>query len=346
MFKRKPLFRVLGIAAAFAALLPAAAHAATTLVINAFLPPPHVFNTKVLKPWAADVEKATDGRVKIMFPPNSVAAPNQLWNSVKNSIVDGAYLFNGNIENKLHLPQLAHLPLGSTTSKAMSIALWRTYDKYFKQANEYREVQLLALFVFPGGHIYGMKGPVNSPQALQGLRMWALPGVPARMMEAAKAGVVATPAAKMSEIVAGGTVDAFAGIPEMDVNAFKVGRYATAETVVPGALSAPSFSLIINKQKWQSISAADRAAIMKLSGESFAKRMGVVDQVNQAARTALEKEGVKSTEASPQLMDELKKLAAPLDQAWIAEAGKLHVDGKAALDYYRAQAKEAEHDQD
>ncbi len=344
MFNRSKLIHLFGAVAAAAALLPASAHAATTLLINAFLPPPHVFNTKVLKPWAADVEKATDGRVRIVFPPNSVAAPNQLWDTVKSSIVDGAYLFNGNIENKLHLPQLAHLPLGSATSRGMSIALWRTYEKYFKPADEYKEVKLLALFVFPGGQLYGMKGPLNSPEALQGIRMWALPGVPARMMEAAKAGVIATPAAKMSEIIAGGTVDAFAGIPEMDVSGFKVGRYATSETVVPGALSSPSFSLIVNKRKWNSIAPADRDIIMKLSGEAFAKRMGVVDQFNREARAELEKSGVKSSEASPQLMDEFRKLAAPMDKAWIAEAGKLHVNGAEALAYYRAQAKEAGND--
>jgi hypothetical protein len=45
---------------------------------------------------------------------------------------------NGLIQNRVTLPQLAHLPLGSTTAAGMSVALWRTDEKLFSQAGEYR----------------------------------------------------------------------------------------------------------------------------------------------------------------------------------------------------------------
>lgn len=335
------MFRL--ITAVFAALWmawPAVADATTTLVINAFLPPQHIFNVSVMKPWAADVERVTQGRVKIVFPPTSIGSPQQQWDVVKKRIVDGAYIFNGLIQNKASLVQLAHLPLGSSTAEGMSIALWRTYKKYFEQADEYRDVHLLALVVFPAGEIYGLHQPVTSLASIHGVKFWALPGVASTLMDRGGAGVVATPAAKMSELVAGGTVDGFAGIPEMDAARFNVLRYARYETPVPGGITAPGFSLFVNRRVWESIAPADRDAIEALSGEAFAHRMSALDTLNEASRAQAVAHGLKLVEPTPAFVDSLRALAQPLDQQWLANAARLHVDGPAALGYYRSVAQQ------
>lgn len=324
--------------------VPVAAAATTTLVINEFLPQRHVFNAQVMKPWAQAVAHATDGRVKIVFPTTSIAAPQQLWEAVKHSVVDGAYLYNGNLQNQLRLMQLVNLPLGSTSAERMSVALWRTYQQYFAAAGEYRDVQLLAVFVFPGGQIFGLKHPVNDRRDLDGVKTWALPGVATKLLRAAGAGVLSTPAARISEIVAGGTVDAFAGIPEMDADAFKVIRYARSETVVPGALTAPGFSLVVNKAIWASIAPGDRDIILKLSGEAFAKRLGVIDRVNERAKAAAQRAGLQVQPANAQFVAQLRELAAPMDAAWLADAVRYGIDGQAALSFYRSAARGDQHD--
>ncbi|WP_154677955.1 TRAP transporter substrate-binding protein DctP [Paraburkholderia nodosa] len=326
--------------AALGMALPVMAHAATTLVVNAFLPPQHIFNVDVMKPWAEDIERVTQGRVKVVFPPTSIGSPQQQWDVVRKRIVDGAYIFNGLIQNKASLVQLAHLPLGSSTAEGMSVALWRTYEKYFTQADEYRDVHLLALVVFPAGEIYSLKQPVTSLAAIRGVKYWALPGVASTLMDRGGAGVVATPAAKMSELVAGGTVDGFVGIPEMDAARFNVVRYARYETSVPGGITAPSFSLFVNSQVWASIAPADRAAITALSGEAFAHRMAVIDTANQHAREEAVAKGLKVIAPTPAFVDALRSLAQPMDAHWIAHADELHVDGASALAYYRDEAKQ------
>lgn len=315
------------------------AWASTTLVINTYLPTQHPINVQILKPWAADVARVTQGRVNVVFPPASLAAPQQLWEAVAGRVVDGAYIFNGNFYRQLPLMQLAHLPLGSSTAQSMSVALWNTYQDYFKSANEYKDVELLALFVIPSGEIYGLNHPIDSITDLQGKKIWALPGVAAEMMEAAHAGVMSTPAAKMSEIVAGGMVDGFAGIPEMDASALKVIRYAKFETVVPGGLTSPSFSLILNKRQWQEIAPQDRAAIASVSGEVLARRLGALDQINANALKRAEADGLKVSVASPQFVQQLRQAATPIEDAWLKCAEASHVDGKAALAFYRHSAE-------
>jgi TRAP-type C4-dicarboxylate transport system substrate-binding protein len=327
------------IALSAAMLFGTAAQAQTTLVINAFLPPQDTLNVKVIKPWAEDVAKETEGRVKIRILPTSIAAPDQLWNSVKNGVVDGAYVFNGTVQRKLKLMQMPHLPFVSSSAEGNSVGLWRTYEKYFAPAAEYRDVHLLGVMVLPSGIMYSMKHPIQAAKDLQGVKVWALPGVPSKSMALAQAGVVSTPAAKMPEIVAGGTVDAFVGIPDMHARTFKVVRYARSATVLPGGLSAPSFSLILNNKTWDAIPQRDRDIITGLSGAALAKRMQAVDQVEAASHEEAVKHGLKYQSASPQFIAEMKQITAPLQSAWLANAAKLKVDGQAALAYYQDESR-------
>ncbi len=320
------------------ALGSAPVRADTTLVINAFLPAQDAMNTQILKPWADDVAKATNGRVKVQIPPSSVAAPDQLWNSVRSGVVDGAYLYNGLLPNQLKLMQMPDLPFLGINARANSVALWRTYDKFFKAANEYKSVHLLGVMVIPTGIMYSLGGPIESERDVQGVKVWALPGTPAKLMTAAKAGVISTPAARMSEIIAGGMVNAFVGIPDMYAQAFKVMRYAKSATTVPGGFSTPSFSLILNRQKWESISQQDRDIITKLSGEAIADRMAAFDEVEAAAHAKALQSGVKYQAASPQFVAALDKSGAVLTNEWLASAKTEKVDGAAALAYYKAQS--------
>lgn len=315
--------------------------AQTTVLFNSFIPPTHPINTRVLKAWVADLEKATDGRLKFDVPPSSLAAPQQQMDAVTKGVFDMGYVFQGLIENKVKLSQLAHLPGVNTTSKGSSIALWRTYEKYFKGANEYKDVHLLGLFVFYPGTIFGMKAPVNSAADIKGTKIYGLPGVPATLMEAAGGGVVAAPAVRSFEIISGGTVDAFAGYAPADAFAFKTLQYAKHITDLPGGLTAPSFALFINKKKWDSLAPADRDAINKLSGEALAARFGALDAVDGKVRADAAAQGVNIKPASAAFAAEMGKLAEPLVQAWLKEAKAAGVDGVAALAYYKQQAEQA-----
>lgn len=323
---------------ASAALWSSAAAAQTTLLFSSFIQPQHPINTRIFKPWAEDIAKASNGRIKIDMPTTSLAAPPQQMDGVTKGVMDMAYQFHGFLD-KVKLSQVAHLPFVNTTSKGSSIALWRTYEKYFAKADEYKDVQLIGLFVGLPGPIYGMKKPIVSMADVKGTKMYGLPGVAAKILESGGAGVVSAPAVRSHEIISAGTVDAFAGYAVMDAGAFNTLQYAKAITDVPGALTVPSFAMFVNKKKWASIPQADRDIIMKYSGEALAARFAVYDELDAKVRADSAAKGVTYSQATPAFMAELKKLAEPLEQAWLADAAKLGVDGKAALEFYKQEAQ-------
>lgn len=336
MFRRRTLAALI-----LAASVPVAAQAQTTILFNSFIPPTHPINTRVLKGWVADLEKATEGRVKFDVPPSSLAAPHQQMDSVVKGVFDMGYMFHGLMENKVKLSQLAHLPGVNSTSRGSSIALWRTHEKFFKTADEYKDVHLLGLFVFYQGTVFGMKGPVNGVADIKGTKIYGLPGVPATVLEAAGGGVVAAPAVRSFEIISGGTVDAFAGYAPADAFAFKTLQYAKHITDLPGGLTAPSFALFINKKKWESLTPADRNAITRLSGESLAARFSGMDEVDNKVRADAAAQGVSIKPASAAFAAEVARLAEPLVQGWLKDAKAAGVDGAAALAFYKQQAEQA-----
>ncbi|MBL8342623.1 MAG: TRAP transporter substrate-binding protein DctP [Rubrivivax sp.] len=333
-------FLRIAMGAALGVSLSWSAHAqGTSLLLNSFLAPQHPVTRIVIKPWAERVTAATEGRVKVDVAPASLAAPPQQLAGVSKGVFDIAYQFHGLMAEQTKLNQVAHLPFVNTTARGSSVALWRTYEKYFAKAKELDEVQVLAMFVLPPGVMYGMNGPIKSVTDLKGKKVYGLPGVPATVLEAAGAGVVAAPAARSFEIISGKTVDAFVGYSVSDADGLKTLPYATDVTDIEGHLSAPSFTLFMNKKKWQALSQADRDAIMKVSGEAFAQNMAIYDELEAKARAAAAGKGVKFHQADAAFMKSLRALTEPLDKAWKADAGKLGVNGTEALDFFVAQAK-------
>lgn len=309
-----------------------------SLLLNSFLAPQHPVTSMVIKPWAERIGQVTEGRVKVDVAPSSLAAPNQQMASVSKGVFDIAYQFHGLMAEQVKLNQVAHLPFINTTARGSSTALWRTYQKHFAKAKELDDVQVLAMFVLPPGVFYGMGGPIDSVDKIKGRKIYALPGVPATMMEAAGAGVVAAPAARSHEIVSGKTVDAFVGYSVSDANGLKTLAYATDVTDIAGNITAPSFVLFINKKRWASLSEKDRKAIETISGEAFAQNMKLYDDLETKIRAEAVAKGVKFHKASDSFNKALQALGAPLTQAWLSDAQKLGVNGREALDFYRAEA--------
>src|SRR5690606_19554630 len=116
--------------------------------------------------------------------------------AVAKGVFDGAYMYHGFLQGRVKLSQIAHLPFINVNAKGSSIALWRTYEQYFAKANEYKDVHLLSLFTFPGGPIYGMDQPIQSPTDLEGIKIYSVAGNVADMLKASGAGVVVAPAAR------------------------------------------------------------------------------------------------------------------------------------------------------
>ena len=247
---RRHIHAALATAIAGATLLAAMpAGAETKILFNRFVPAKHPFNVGMFVPWAKDVEKATDGRVKVEFTAGSLAPPPKQWNMVSKGIADAAMLANIFERNRLKLPPLAQLPFTAEKAETRSVALWRTHQKYLAKANEYKGMMVLGQWTLSGAAIHHVKKPILSLADLKNEKMWVIAGIPNRMFTKLGAVVVSVPGVKMFNVVSKGIVNG-AVTSYYPLLAFKLMPYVKHITRVPGGINANTFSFLFSEKKW------------------------------------------------------------------------------------------------
>ncbi len=326
--------------AAFACHVSAAA-AQTRLLLSTFFPPPHPIYSQVMRPWAADVEKATDGAVKIDFSPNSLAPPPGQLDLVVKGGADLTMQFAGVVPNRLATLLVTEIPGQTSTSEAMSVALWRTHEKFFAAAGDHKGVKVLGVVAFPPQGFFGVGEPITSIEQLKRAKVATTPGNSAKGFGAVTPGVVAGPAVRYFELVSKGMVDAYAAVTPADVMGFNLGRYTKSWVQFASLGTAGSFTFVMSESKWKTLPPAAQEAIARLSGEAFSLRMSALDRANDGAIQTLKEQGVSIVKAPAAFEADLGKAFGVIEQEWLAEMGKRGVDGSAALAFFRAEQKRA-----
>lgn len=333
------LLKSLSVMSLAAALIGAAgaAQAQTKLLLSHIFPAQHPLVTQVLTPWATDVERVTQGRVKVEFAPSSLAPPPGQLDMVQKGIADVGLQFAGVVPNRLHFELLTEIPGPSGTAAQMSRALWSTYETHFSKSGEYKGLQLHALFAFPPQDFFCMKACPTSVAELKSMKILTTPSTSARQYGAVTSGVVAVPAIRYFEPVSKGVVDAYAATTAMEAVGLNLAPHTKAILRFKNLSTAGPFAMVINPAKWKEISGEDQKAISALGGMAFASRLKALDDALAGALARLESQGIKPVQASDAFNAELAKAFDFLDDDWIKEASKRGIDGKAALKHYREQ---------
>ncbi|KAB7619520.1 TRAP transporter substrate-binding protein DctP [Alkalilimnicola sp. S0819] len=318
--------------------LTGAAQAEVKILFNAYEPPAGG-NTVAAKAWIEEVERVTEGRVRFQVPPSSLAPPPRQWELVTSGVADAAYFQSAWMEDTLRLPQLAGLPLEGATAQTTAVALWRTHEKFFADAGEYKDVVLLGYCAAAPLTLFS--ADKRAPVALEdwrGLRTQALkPQVD--ILKAAGAVPVVAPSATAHEQLSSGTVGAAAGMNHYVAKAFNVTRYLNSMLDVPGGLITATFPFIMNRSAWERIPERDQALIRSVSGEHFGKYCRYWDDQEELARQEWLEAGKTRGKPNDELLAVLKEAAKPYVSDWLKQAQTRGVDGEAALAYFREQVK-------
>ena len=122
----------------------------------------------------------------------------------------------------------------------------------------------------------------------------------------------------------GGVIDGPGGPGAVaDLLPFKLVEKSNFATIIPGALTNSILTLAINEDRWKSLSQADRDAISKISGEVFARNIGLAYIAgNEATWEAMRKAGKSIETASPAMVAEMKQLLKPMEASWAERARK------------------------
>lgn len=316
------------------------AQAETVLRFNRWLPPTHNVQGGVMGAWAKRVEGVTNGRVKVSFTASSLGPPPRQFDMVRDGVADLVLGVHAYTPARFRLTQMVEMPFLGETGEAISVAYWRVHHKYLEKANEHKGVKLLALWVHGPGLIVNKVMPITKTENIQGLKMRVAGGLMTDIASTLGAVPMAASAPKIYELLARGVADGVLFTAE-GVTSFNLQRVVKYVTLVPEGLFNTSFFLAANPKKWNAISEEDQKAIMKISGEELSRLAGKsYDDRDKVAVAELRSQGIEVIKASPGFVNDLKIKLAGLEQNWINDAQQKGIDGAAAIQMLRSEAKE------
>jgi len=304
---------------------------------NRWIPPSHHIQVRMMEPWAKQVAEATKGRVKIEFTASSLGAPPRQFDLAADGVADLTFGNHDYTPARFTLTQVAQLPFLSDSAEALSVAFWRTQQKFFEQSKEHAGVKLLALFVHGPGQVFTASKPIAKLGDFAGVKLRSAGASTADIAKAFGAVPISAPATQAYELLSNGVADGTFFHSDGLVS-FKLEKLMKYQTRFPGGLYNSTFFFVINQAKWDKISPEDQRAIMALSGEAFARMAGKVwDDQDVIAKREMEKVGTQVTSASPELLAEAKTKLKTEETKWIAAASAKKIDAAAALAFLRAE---------
>ena len=334
MLKRIALLPLGGLVAASMAAAPAGAE--TVLRISSWAPPTHFVNATVWPTWGKWISEATQGRVKTKIE-YKLASPLKQFGVVRDGIADAGWIFHG-YNTRYVATQVVEMPNLGTSAEAAGVAYWKVHEKYLHKANEHRGTVLVGLMSH-GPAVIQTKKPLKALSDLKGMKIRVPGGVGSLVGKALGVTGVKLPAPKVYEALSSGVADGIF-MPIETQKTLRLKEVVSHVMIIPGGLYYGSFALLANPKMLDKLSAADRKAVMSVSGAKLSQFAGVQwDAGDKAGRAAAEAAGNKIQVASAAMKAKYLSIMKPVEEAWIKRASKGGYDARAALAELRQTAR-------
>jgi len=315
------------------------ASAQTVLTMSSWVGPNHPLTRDVLGGWAAAVEKATNGRVKMQMLAKHPVAPQGTFDGVRDGVMDVSYVTASYTPARHPLPLLAELPGSGGTAEINSVAFSRIHWKHLHKAGEYKGVKLLGVFTHGPGQMFLVKKPVNSIADISGMKIRSGGGISEASAKALGASPLVKPAPESYEILASGVADG-TFFPAESIRSFNLDKVVKHATIFPGGFYSSAFGFFMNEEKWNKLSKQDQDAINSVSGEALARLAGQAwDAADKGGMEALRAAGVNIQQASPAFIAEVRARTEPLANTWIQAANAKGLEGAKVLAEFREELK-------
>jgi TRAP-type C4-dicarboxylate transport system substrate-binding protein len=219
--------------------------------------------TKLIGEWGKDIEKATNGRITItIFASNTLSPPMQVYDNTVKGVVDIGTNLLAYSPGRLPLSEVLQQPLGYRNGY-QATKLADAYYKKFKP-KEFDDVKVMFLHGAAPGFIF-TKNPVKSTADVKGLRIKAN-AENADIVKNLGASPVTMPVTETYDSLSRGVVDG-ALFPLEALQGFKIGEVVKTVIENYGMSYMTSMYVVMNKDKWNSISSADQKIIEKFNDE-------------------------------------------------------------------------------
>ena len=319
------LFRPLALFALAAATLGAAAQTKWDLPAAYAASNFHSIN---LAEFAADVDKASAGKLKITVHPGaSLFKATEIKRAVQGGQAQIGEVLISNFSNEWPLFGADALPF-LADSYDESVKLWKVQRPFFDK--KLAEQGLMALYSvpWPPQGIYSKK-PLASAADLKGVKWRAYNPATSRIAELVGAQPVTVQAAEVSQAFATGVAESMmsSGSTGWDSKLHEHVKYwYDTQAWLPRNL------IVVNKAAFDALDAPTKQALLKAAADAETRGLAASRRANTESLDKLKGGGMNILPPPAALAADMKKVGETLLKEWLDKAGP---EGKQLIDAYR-----------
>ncbi|HEY3276068.1 MAG TPA: TRAP transporter substrate-binding protein [Syntrophorhabdaceae bacterium] len=299
-----------------------------------FFPPVHPIS-KLSDEWCKEIEKRTNGRVKFTyFAGGTLTPPMQTYDSTVKGIADVGQALLAYAPGRLPLSEVLQQPLGYT-SGYQATKLANAYYQKFKP-KEFDDVKVMYLHGAAPG-IFHTKKVINSIDDIKGLRIKAN-AENADIVSAVGGAPVTMPITETYDALQKGLCEGIL-LPIEALKGWRFGEVVKTSLENYAVSYMTSMYVVMNKNKWNSLSREDQATIEKVNEEWIEKQGKLWNQLDKEAKEYAIQKGVKFIKASKEEEAKTAAKMKPIQEKYVKAMKAKGLPGdetmKFCLDYIK-----------
>jgi TRAP-type transport system periplasmic protein len=286
------------------------------------------FHTENLNQFAADIDKATGGKLKITVHPNaSLFKAPEIKRAVQGAQAQVGEILLVNYQNEWAMFGADGLPfLADSYDEAMK--LYRVQKPLLEKKLAEQGMSLLYTVAWPPQGIFAKK-QINSAADLKGIKWRAYSPSTARIAELVGAQPVTVQAAELSQAMATGVVESTmsSGATGVDSKLFEHMKF-----YMDTQAWLPKNAVIVNRAAFAALDKPTQDAVLKAAADAEARGWANSRKVNTDTLEKLKANGMTIVPPAPQLKADMGKVGEQMLKEWLDKAGP---EGQALVDSFR-----------
>ena len=298
------------------------------LRFNSMYSPKHPINVHAFGPWIKEVEKRTEGRVKVtLFPSSALATVKEAYDAAMSGVCDIAVSCPTYAPDRFPLSTVIDLPmLGHTKAETNALTMWELHEKFPQLRAEYTDVKLLWFYANPSFQLHFTKRPVHKLEELKGMVVASGSAMGLKILKSLGASPENLPMVDVYLALQKGVVEGCL-LPYAPMKPQKIADLIHYHT--DADLMCASFYVVMNLEKWKGISPGDQKAIGEIIGRYGARLCGsVFDKYQTSDVEWMAKKGDKFYTLPPEERARWVDCVMPLRDDWIRKMEGRGLPGK------------------
>ena len=336
--KKKSIWTIVSITATavfLSGMATLASAKAIELTYANFFPPFHI-QSKLAESWCQEVEKRTNGAVKINYYPGGtlVKAP-QIYDGVEQGIADIGMSVLAYSKGRFPVLGAMDLPIGYPNGVVATKIANSVLDKF--SPKEFETTQIMFLHAHGPGMIHTRDKEVKNLADLEGLKIRAT-GMSAKLADALGATPVSMGMPDAYQSLQKGVVDGCAHPLEANKGwkLAEVLEYVVDESSVS---YTTTFFVAMNKAKWDSLSPEIQKTIAEINGEWSVKHGEAWDSSDDEGRKFFTEKGGKIIMLEDGEKMKWQEAVKPAIDAYSADLDKKGINGQEVIGYIQSMLK-------